>query len=115
MAIEAERNGHTLIARADDRVDGSNARSFQSDLETVIEESDKEVILDFQNLSYISSAGLRAVLLTAKAMRRQETKFAVCCLSDTVLEVFQISGFDKIISIHPTLPEAIDYLHQASV
>jgi anti-anti-sigma factor len=110
MAIESEREGGTLIARAEDRVDGANARAFQDELESVISDNDREVVLDLHKLFYISSAGLRVILLTAKAMKRQETKFAVCCLSDPVREVFQISGFDKIIPVHPTLPEAMDAL-----
>ena len=108
MAIESEREGETLIARAEDRVDGRNARAFQDDLESVISHNDREVVLDLQRLFYISSAGLRVILLTAKALKRQQAKFAVCSLSDPVKEVFQISGFDKIIPVHPTLPEAKD-------
>ena len=112
MAIESERGGGTLIARAEDRVDGANARAFQDDLESAISNKDREVVLDLHRLCYISSAGLRVILLTAKALKRQEAKFAVCCLSDSVKEVFQISGFDKIIPVHPTVPEAMDALRR---
>ncbi len=93
-------------------MDGRNARAFQDELESVILDSDREVVLDLQRLYYISRAGLRVILLTAKALKRQEAKFAVCGLSDPVKEVFQISGFDKIIPVHPTLPEAKDAFRQ---
>jgi anti-anti-sigma factor len=106
MAIEAERDGTTLIARTDARVDGANARAFQDELETIIDEDDRTVILDLQRLLYISSAGLRVILLTAKALGRQEIKFAVCSLTDPVQEVFKVSGFDKIIGVHPSLSDA---------
>ena len=110
MAIESIREGGALIARAEDRVDGTNAKAFQDDLASVIDESDRTVILDLERVFYISSAGLRAILLTAKALRRQEARLAVCCLSERVREVFQISGFDKIIAVHPTVPEAMSAL-----
>ena len=106
MALEAERAGGTVVAKSYERVDGANARQFQDDLEAVIEESDRAVILDLQDLRYISSAGLRVMLLTAKGLSRQGAKFAVCSLSQPVQEVFQISGFDKIIQVHPSLDDA---------
>ena len=110
MGIKTERTGATLVATAEERVDGANAREFQNDLEQAIEESDRTVILDLKQLFYISSAGLRAILLTAKGLQRQHAKLAVCSLSDPVREIFEISGFDKIIPVHPTLGEAITAL-----
>ena len=106
MALDSERTGGTVVAKSYERVDGANARQFQDDLEAVIEESDRVVILDLQDLRYISSAGLRVMLLTAKGLSRQGAKFAVCSLSQPVQEVFQISGFDKIIQVHPSLDDA---------
>ena len=110
MAITTEREGATLIAMAADRVDGANARELQSDLEDAIQESDRTVILDLQQVVYISSAGLRVILLTAKALQRQQAKFAVCSLSESVREIFEISGFDKIIPVHTDRAEAITAL-----
>ena len=55
--------------------------AFQDELETIIDENDRTVILDLQKLLYISSAGLRVIMLTAKALGRQEIKFAVCSLT----------------------------------
>ncbi len=107
MAIKTERDGVTLIATAEERVDGVNAREFQNDLESAVEETDRTVILDLQRLVYISSAGLRVILLTAKALQRQQANFAVCSLSESVREIFEISGFDKIIPVHGNVPDAI--------
>ena len=110
MKVTIERNGETLIAMAEDRVDGTNASEFQQALESAISGSDRVVVLDCENLTYISSAGLRVVLLTARALQRQNSKFAVCSLSEQIREVFEISGFDKIIPVHPTRSEAIGAL-----
>ena len=68
MSIHTEREGSTLIARADERVDGANARKFQNELEAAIDENDHAVILDLKRLFYISSAALRVILPTAKAL-----------------------------------------------
>ena len=65
------------------------------------------MVVDLAGLSYISSAGLRAVLLTAKSLSRRSAKFALCSPSKPIREVFEISGFDKIIDIHDTREAAV--------
>ena len=107
MDINTERDGATLIAKAGGRVDGTNASDFQDALRNVITPDDKAVILNFEELSYISSAGLRVILLTAKDMRTANVKFAVCSLSQSVRDVFTISGFDQIIDIHDSQDAAV--------
>ena len=84
----------------DGRIDGANAREFQTALDAAIDDNECAVVLDMERLSYISSAGLRVILLTAKALQGRNRKFAICALSESIREVFEISGFDKIIPIH---------------
>ncbi len=107
MGISTEREGATLIAKTEGRVDGANAREFQDALEEAIDPADRAVILDLENLSYISSAGLRVILLTAKTLRKQDASLSVCSLSEPIRQVFEISGFDKIIPIHASQAEAV--------
>ena len=111
MEVKTERHEYTLIAKVEGRVDGANAREFQVALETAIGAGEPAVILDVEQLSYISSAGLRVILLTAKSSRNQKAKFAVCSLSEPIREVFEISGFDKIMSIHTSQAEALAALN----
>ena len=88
-------------------MDGTNAQEFQGELSSAIAETDRAVVLDLEHLSYISSAGLRVILLTAKALQRQDAELAVCSLSDSIREVFAISGFDKIITVRDSQAEAV--------
>ncbi len=110
MNVESRREGTSLVLKADGRVDGTNASEFQDAMKSEINESDRAVVLDLQDLTYISSAGLRVVLLIAKDLQRQGAKMAACSLSDPVREVFVISGFDKIIPIHDSQDSAIGAL-----
>ena len=110
MAILTEREGDTLVAKAEGRIDGTNAREFQDELDSAIEEKDRTVILNFEDLMYISSAGIRVVLMTAKTLQRRDAKFALCALSEPVREIFEVSGFDKIIPIHASQADAISAL-----
>ncbi len=107
MDVTTERQDGVVSARVGGRIDGSNVVEFEEAIRTAIEESDRAVIMDFEKLAYISSAGLRAILLTARSLGNQNAKFALCSLSDQIREVFEISGFDKIIAIHPSKAEAL--------
>ena len=110
MEIRTERKGSVLVAITQDRIDGLNARAFQDALHAEIDDSDRAVVLDLGQLTYISSAGLRVILLVAKTLQRQNSNLAVCSLSGPVLEVFQISGFDQIIKTYDSQDEAVTAL-----
>ena len=66
MPIEVNRDSGTLIIHTEERVDSANAQTFFQELETAIESDDRAVVMDMERLSYISSAGLRVILQTAR-------------------------------------------------
>ncbi len=107
MEVHTEREGGALIARAVGRIDGANAREFENALQATLGKHDSALILDMQSLSYISSAGLRVILMAAKVLQRRGGKFVVCSLSDSINEVFEISGFNRVIPTHATRSEAV--------
>ena len=108
MAIDFQRDESTLIIQAAERVDSTNAQRFLEDLDAAIEPTDQVVILDMGKLTYISSAGLRVILQDREGrLQRQNSDFALCALSGTVREVFEISGFDQVISIHDSQSDAL--------
>ena len=100
MEVTTENDNRTLIAKAGGRIDGTNAADFENAMQDAIAGSEGAVVLDCEELSYISSAGLRAILRIAKDLKARPVKFVLCSLSEPIREVFQISGFDKIINIH---------------
>lgn len=102
----ATANG-TIILQPDGRIDGSNAYEFQSSIDDAVEDDYNAVILDLSDLSYISSAGLRVILLLAKNLRSRNAQLVLCSIADTVRDVFEISGFGKIIPTYDSQEEAI--------
>ena len=107
MDIKTERADGTLIAKAEGRIDGVNARDFEEAMKAAISSDDSVVVIDLENLSYISSAGLRVILLIAKTLRKRNAELMLCSLSDPIREVFEISGFDKIIPVHASRQQAL--------
>ena len=65
------------------------------------------VVVDFSDVNYISSAGLRALMLASKQARGTGTALAIAALQPVVLEIFQISRFDKLVPCHPTVDAAL--------
>ena len=112
MEMTTERQAGVVSIRVDGRIDGSNVIAFQETIRNAVEDGDHTMIMDGAELSYVSSAGLRAVLMSAKDLSNRNVRLALCALSNEVLEVFEKSGFDQIISIYRSKAEALDALDQ---
>ena len=98
------------MAKASGEWTAETPRISREALETMLKDNVNTFVLNMENLSYISSAGLRVILLVAKQLQGKSAKFGMCSLSESISEVFQISGFDKIIPTHATQAEAISSL-----
>ncbi len=101
MEMNVERDGNLLHASLSGRLDGSNSREFEADLIAEAGDDSCSIVLDLEELSYISSAGLRAILLITKGVKAKGGSLVLCSLPNQIEEVFKISGFDKVIPIHP--------------
>lgn len=88
------------------RLDSVTGPAFEKDLLQQIEGGQRRLLLDFAELQYISSAGLRIVLLAAKKMKAVGGKLALCSLNPQIAEVFAISGFNNILDIHASRDSA---------
>ncbi len=107
MDVQFAREGNILIAAVSGRIDGGNAHAFAESVERSSLQDDEAMIMDFAEVDYISSAGLRAILVTAKRCKSVNSHFALCSLSEQIMTVFQVSGFDRIISIFPDRKDAL--------
>ena len=110
MDMSETRSGATLVLTPNGRLDSASAPAFQERLLSCINGGETSVLLDFVHLDYISSAGLRSLLTAAKRLQACDGRFALCTLTDNVREVFQVSGFDTIIDIHPDRATALQRL-----
>ncbi len=107
MDIATERRDGVLSVLVSGRIDGSNAAAFEEAAKAAMEDSDRAVVMDLEKLSYISSAGLRVLLMIAKSLSGRGAKLVLCSLSDQIREVVEISGFDKIIPVRASRADAL--------
>lgn len=87
------------IAILSGRLDSATSGGFEKRLLELFETPGARVLLDFTALDYISSAGLRVILMGAKRAKQTQGRLVLCGLRPDVREVFEISGFLKIIDV----------------
>ena len=108
ISIEWQRKDGILVAALNGRVDSNNANEFQKMMEAKIDPKDKALIMDFEQISYISSAGLRVVVVMAKKFKGPYKKLVICALSEPIKKLFTMTGLDQAMTIRGTRTEAID-------
>lgn len=106
LQIQSERDGDTLILVPEGRIDSSNASEFEREMNAHIDSGDVHIVVDFSRLSFISSSGMRVLLIAAKRVRRGG-KLVLCSMRDSIREIFSISGFDAIITVVKSREEAL--------
>ena len=101
MDIEVieERDNDVLVLLPFDRIDSTNARAFESIVMEHISKGELRLIIDFGRLNFISSSGLRVLLIAVKKLNAAQGKLVLCDMQEHIHEVFQISGFDQLIPI----------------
>ncbi|MDE2705532.1 MAG: STAS domain-containing protein [Gemmatimonadetes bacterium] len=108
VQVKWERKDGILIAMLIGHIDSSNADRFQRIVESGIDAEDQALILDFERVFFISSAGLRISLVISRKFNDSGKKFGICTLSDPIRNVLAISGFDQIIPIYESRAAAIN-------
>jgi anti-anti-sigma factor len=117
MKLRIEEIGDVSCVAPTGRLDFDAAPGFQEAVERVLGGAGKPapaaVIIDGTGLDYVSSAGLRAFLLTARTAQRSGIAFGLCALQPAVREVFELSGFSRIILVHADRASALAQAQQS--
>ena len=98
MDISKNYNGNELTIEVKDRIDTVTAPDFENEITDEMGKFDS-LIIDFANLEYLSSAGLRVLISTQKKLKSDNIPTVIKNVSDPIKEIFQMSGFDKILKI----------------
>jgi stage II sporulation protein AA (anti-sigma F factor antagonist) len=107
MKLVTEKTGETLVVCPEGQINSANAGGIEAELLGQVEKGERKVVLDFSGLDYISSAGLRVVLLLAKRLKQQAGSLVLCGMQPHVHEVFDISGFLGILTVVDTRAAAL--------
>jgi anti-anti-sigma factor len=110
MQVSQERYADTLVLTPVGRIDNSTTDALRADLTARMADCRKggnRLVLDFSKVDYISSVGLRVLMLAAKQGREQDGTIVVAALQPVVREIFEISRFNLVFQCFGTVREAL--------
>ncbi len=107
MEIATRKEGAATVVIVKGRIDAVTAPEFEKELLALMAGGDSVLVLSFNGLEYISSAGLRSILSAAKQLKAKDGKMLFAGLQGPVKDVFKISGFGSIFKIFDTEEEAL--------
>lgn len=98
MNIEKNYDGKDLTILVENQIDTVTAPDFENEINDEMGKFDS-LVLDFKNLEYISSAGLRVLIATQKKLNPQGIPFNIINTPDSIKEILSVSGLDNILNI----------------
>ena len=107
-----------VVARPVGHIDHANAQALQQALTPILNEPPAgtvALVLDFAGVEYISSMGLRVLMIAAKQMRARNARTAVTELRPVVKEIFDIARFNQVTEVFPSLRAALQTLSPAAL
>lgn len=107
MSIIVSNDSGVYIVMPNGRLDTNTSPEAESLITDAIESGETKIVVDFSKTDYISSAGLRVILKTAKLLKPKDGAVALCNANEQIQEVLEISGFLGMIKAYATLDEAI--------
>ena len=108
MDISTKEVGDVRIVRLVGNLDTNTSPEAEALINNLLAEGFVKLVINCENVEYMSSAGLRVILATTKNTKSKGGACHICSLNKIVQEVFDISGFSMIFSVHKTEEEAVD-------
>ena len=107
MEVTFERRDGVLFISASGRLESASAADFLKAVRAETEDVERAVIMDFGELKYLGSAGLRVVFMTASELDKRGAAFAVCSPPKPIAKVIRLSGMEQMIPVHPSREDAL--------
>lgn len=106
MNLTHTKNGEILHVRLEGKLDATTSPKTEKDIVALLDQGEKRVVIDLSGLDYISSAGLRVLLLVAKRMKACQGRVVLYALQPQIREIFDIAGFTPLFPMVDTVAQA---------
>jgi anti-anti-sigma factor len=107
MAIETRKAGNSVVVSVSGRLDAVTAPAYEKAVRGLVEDGATRMVVDFEQLDYISSAGLGELIVTLKLLKEKGGQLAVANVRGNVLSVFEMCGIQKLLGIHNSVADAL--------
>jgi anti-anti-sigma factor len=109
MQIFTTKESDNLVMEVKGRLDAVNSAKLEEEGQAWIDRGEKTLVMDLGGVDYISSAGLRTILVLARKLNGSGGQIRFCGLKGMVREIFSISGFNSLFPIFPSVTEALGH------
>ena len=106
MQIDTRKVYDVLVIDIDGRLDSRTAGDIADRMVAIATGPDKHVLLNIGKLEYLSSAGLRIILQTAKLLQSNRGELKICSANEAVRNILATAGFDSLLKVHDTEKDA---------
>lgn len=100
MEVIQKKNGDVIVMQVTGKLDSNTSGEFEKEIIGLINKGENKFLIDGSRLDYISSAGLRVLLFSAKKLKASGGRIVLSSLKDHIREVFDIAGFSSIFPIY---------------
>jgi anti-sigma B factor antagonist/stage II sporulation protein AA (anti-sigma F factor antagonist) len=118
VQFSSQRLADVVVAVPAGQIDHPNAGRLEQALAPILDAMTlrgSALVLDFSRVEYISSMGLRVLLMAAKKLRAQNARIAVAALGPVVSEIFEIARFNHVLEVFPDVRAALVQLSQEAL
>ncbi len=110
MKIEIRESAGALVVAVSGKLDTLTAADYEKAMDRLFADGKAQFVVDFADLTYISSAGLRALLVAAKQLKARGGQALFANARGNVLNVIEMTGFASVISLHESVEAALKAL-----
>lgn len=110
LRINQSHTGQVCVVTLAGRIDSSNAGEVLTQLNNLISSGEKNILIDFAAVLYLTSAAFRALLVATDDAERNAARLALCNLAGHVRELFEMGGLLEVFTIHGSREEALAQL-----
>ena len=110
MQIKEDKQNDVMVLTVTEHLDSATASVFESRLLGLVDHGERRIVVDCGSLDYVNSAGLKVFLLAAKRLEPLGGKLVLCSLAPSVLMIFEMIGFTRIMKITASREDALRVL-----
>jgi anti-anti-sigma factor len=107
LEIAEVRSGQTCVLALSGRIDSTNADQFNARVSKLFEAGEKDLLVDFKEVLYLTSAAFRVLLVATDEAERSAARFALCSVVGQVRELFEMGGLLDAFTVHASRDEAL--------
>ena len=107
MTLSEEKNGNVLVLGLRGKLDMEGAKMLVDKMTEILSGGERSILLDFTDITYINSAGLRGLILVAKQLASSGGTLILAGVSGQNQNILEISGLASIFTLRPTKAEAL--------